>query len=552
MLHYVAVTTAPPGIDQLLACTQSFPEHLPLAKELALQWSGLLPGFHRLTFAGGHVLLTLCVGDLTAMLRTQQFFADSVYLVAQPDHEPHRTAASNWNIWTAKALARCCRRGTTLAGAPNQPHVDADLTQCGFEMISDPANVPTSSSNAVLRACFNPRWAIKSTRTTLPGRAMSVGNCAVIGAGIAGASVAASLARRGWQVQVLDQAQVPATGASGLPVGLMAPHVSADDCVLSRLSRSGVRLMLQQARSLLRHRQDWEATGVLERQLDRSPGSPDIWHPQAAWLKPAPLVHAWLAHPGITFQGGAKVVSVRQCGDDWELLNEQGDVLHRANRVVFANAGGATSLLEAVQVDLPALGICVSQFPDMQGVRGQVSWALHKEPPHAAFPPHPINGVGSIVPRVSMETSGIQDLAWFVGATYQPESQPAVPDIVNHAANLARLQKLLPKLGQALAGEFSAGAVNTWKSTRCVTADRLPAVGPLQSNENPTLWLCAGMGSRGLSFSVLCAELLAARWSGEPLPVDSGLARALEARRDKDSNRIRLDRSPGLPVSCAP
>lgn len=552
MLHYVAVTAAPPGIDELLVCTQSLPERLMLAKELALQWSGLLPGFHRLTFDGGHVLLTLCVGDLTAMLRAQQFAADSVYLVAQPADEPHRTAASSWTAWTAKALARCCRRGTRLAGTTDAAHMYADLTHCGFEMASESANVPATSFNAMLRACFNPRWAIKSTRTPLPGRTVSVGNCAVIGAGIAGASVAASLARRGWQVQVLDQAQAPATGASGLPVGLVVPHVSTDDCVLSRLSRSGVRLMLQQARSLLRQGQDWEATGVLERRLDRSPGLPDIWHPQAAWLKPAQLVSAWLAQPGITFQGRATVAALRQYGDEWELLDRQGDVLHRANRVVFANAGGATSLLEAVQADLPALGICVDQLPDMQGVRGQVSWAMHTERRDAAFPPCPVNGAGSIVSCVPIETSGVRGLAWFIGATYQPESQPAVPDKINHASNLARMHKLTPELGQALAGQFAAGAVNAWKNTRCVTADRLPAVGPLEPTEHPSLWLCAGMGSRGLSFSVLCAELLAARWSGEPLPVDAGLARSLEARRRTDCDRNRLDRSLVVPVSCAP
>lgn len=552
MLHYVAVTATPPGIDELLAGAQLCPKHLLLAQELALQWSGLLPGFHRLSFEGGHVLLTLCVGHLTAMLRAQQFAADSVYLVVQPVDEPHRLAAPSWNAWTAKALARCCRRGTTLAAPPDAAHLYAGLTSHGFEMVSDPADVAATSFNAVLRACFNPRWSIKNTRKTLPGRALSIGHCAVIGAGIAGASVAASLARRGWQVRVLDQAQTPATGASGLPVGLVVPHVSADDCVLSRLSRSGVRLTLEQARSLLRQGQDWEATGTMERQLDRTPCAPDIWHPQAAWLKPAPLVRAWLAQRGITFQGNAKVAALRKCGDEWELLDRQGDVLHRANQVVFANAGGATSLLEAVQADMPALRVCVNQVLDMRGVRGQVSWAMHAATPESAFPPCPVNGAGSIVPCVPMETNSTRSLAWFVGATYQPESQPAVPEKIDHEANLARLHRLTPKLGQALAGQFAAGAVNAWKNTRCVTADRLPAVGPLDPTEHPTLWLCAGMGSRGLSFAVLCAELLAARWSGEPLPVDSGLARALEARRGTDRDRNRLDRSHELPVSCAP
>ena len=39
------------------------------------------------------------------------------------------------------------------------------------------------------------------------------------------------------------------------------------------------------------------------------------------------------------------------------------------------------------------------------------------------------------------------------------------------------------------------------------------------------------MGSRGLSFAVLCAELLAARWHGEPLPLPVALAQALDTAR---------------------
>jgi tRNA 5-methylaminomethyl-2-thiouridine biosynthesis bifunctional protein len=39
------------------------------------------------------------------------------------------------------------------------------------------------------------------------------------------------------------------------------------------------------------------------------------------------------------------------------------------------------------------------------------------------------------------------------------------------------------------------------------------------------------MGSRGLTFAVLCAELLAARLHGEPLPLERRLATALDVSR---------------------
>jgi tRNA 5-methylaminomethyl-2-thiouridine biosynthesis bifunctional protein len=307
--------------------------------------------------------------------------------------------------------------------------------------------------------------------------------------------------------------------------------VSADDCALSRLSRSGVRLMLHQARSLLQRGKDWDATGTLQRQMDGPADLPDIWHKEAAWLKPARLVGAWLAQPGITFQGGARVSNLRQSGGQWELLDALGRVLARADRVVLANANGAKPLLETLQTTLPDLRLHVNQLPAMHGVRGQLSWALHPGEPDAAFPSFPVNGAGSVIPAVPVGGDSHAGLAWFVGSSYQPDSKPESPDEKNHAANFGRLQRLIPALAQALATQFAAGAINAWKNTRCVTADRLPVVGPLYRADNPTLWICAGMGSRGLSFSVPCAELLAARWGAEPLPVDAGLAQSLYALR---------------------
>jgi tRNA 5-methylaminomethyl-2-thiouridine biosynthesis bifunctional protein len=517
MLHYVSLVCAPPTTEELLACAAPCLDLVDLANELACQWYELLPGFHRLSLEGGQVLLTLCVGDLTTMLREQQFVADSVYL------DTDYAAVSSWNIWTVKALVRCCRHGTRLASTADAFNLRADLTQCGFELLpgrSDP-------EIRALSGQFNPRWTVRSRRDPGFGRAVEVGTCAVIGAGLAGASVAAALARRGWQVQVLDQGEAPAAGASGLPAGLVVPHVSIDDCPLSRLSRSGVRLMLGQVRNLLQQGQDWDATGALERRIDDSSGSTDIWHSQAAWIKPAQLVRAWLAQAGVTFQGNAKVVALRLSGDQWELCNEMGQVLARTDRIVFANAGGASTLLETTQAAYPALGIDISRLPCMHGMRGQLSWAMHQGALDATFPAFPVNGAGSVIPVVPIDGG----CAWYIGSSYQNECLPPLPDETNHAANLGRLSKLLPTLGQTLAQRFTVGPINAWKSTRCVTSDHLPAVGPVYQADHPTLWICAGMGSRGLSFSALCAELLAASWGAEPWPIASGLAQSLKALR---------------------
>ena len=102
-----------------------------------------------------------------------------------------------------------------------------------------------------------------------------------------------------------------------------------------------------------------------------------------------------------------------------------------------------------------------------------------------------------------------------------------------HHANLARLARLLPASAAALAPDFETQQVQAWHGARCVSPDRLPLVGPVNPGPDDGLWVCTGMASRGLSFAVLCAELLAARWAGEPWPLPASLARAFEPRRGR-------------------
>lgn len=538
LLHVVALTRQPPEPSELHAA-QAASEQPQLVQELADQWRGLLPGFHRLLLAQGQLELTLCVGELQPLLREQQFQADTVLF----------DAAAPWDRWSVKALARCCRRGTTLASTAPVPALAELLGQSGFDVQDE-------------RAQFAPRWEIKTQRETWRTQAATPSTCAVIGAGLAGASVAAALARRGWQVQVFDAAPLPAAGASGLPAGLVVPHVSADDSPRSRLSRAGVRLMLQEAGRLLTEGVDWALSGVLEQRLDGRAGLPAhwpvagneishpapsfesspwhegtaavpaLWHAQAAWIKPARLVQAWLEQPGVQFCGNAKVCALRESGTTWQLLDRNGHILGTADQVVLANASDAPRLLDNLRADLPQL----AQLPPVHDMRGVLSAGLRQAGDEAALPPFPVNGLGGLIPAVPTAAG----LAWYAGATYEAAHQPPATGAEHHRSNLEKLRTLLPAAARALAPAFEPGAAQGWGGTRCVSADRLPLVGPLEDGARPTLWISAAMGSRGLSFSLLCAELLAARLGAEPWPVEASLARFLHARRrpamqDEDS-----------------
>ncbi len=523
VLHTVTLTASPPSAEAL--CAAATPEQAALADELAAQWTGLLPGLHRLSLAEGRLQLTLGVGKLQTLLRELQFEADAVFL----------DSTQAWDRWSLKALVRCCRRGTQLAFDALPPDGSKLLPESGFVLDANHAR-------------YDPPWDLKTSRETQRTDAAVPGNCVVIGAGLAGASVAAALARRGWLVQVLDAAPEPAAGASGLPAGLLVPHVSSDDSPRSRLTRSGLRLMRSEAQRLLQAGQDWAASGVLEQRLDGNPGLPipwpaegqqitclaatgteawragmaavpALWHAQAAWIKPARLVQAWLKQSGVSFRGNTKVERLQRAGAQWQLLDREGKLLTSASHVVLANAAAAPRLLAP-------LGLA-TQLPALQEMRGVMSSGLRQPGDETTLPPFPVNGLGSLIPAVPTEDG----LAWYAGATYEDATQPPATASEHHNTNFDKLRTLLPAAAQALAPSFAPGVARGWGGTRCVSADRLPLVGPLEEGLQPTLWISAAMGSRGLSFAMLCAELLAARLGAEPWPVETTLGKSLDVRR---------------------
>ncbi|MEO5670488.1 MAG: tRNA (5-methylaminomethyl-2-thiouridine)(34)-methyltransferase MnmD [Ramlibacter sp.] len=493
MLHFASIEAWPVSAADLVRSAEADPELVPLAQELAAQWHGLLPGAHRLTFEGGHVLLTLFVGDVRGGLRQQPFYADSIFL---DGFEPHRNPVM-WDVQVFKAVARHSRRGTRVAIWTTAGDVRRDLAQCGFVVDKADGLAPMRHH---LQGEFAPAWEPKGQR---PFDAVAAGHCAVIGSGLAGASVAASLARRGWLVTVLDAAGTPAGGASGLPVGLLAPNFSPDDNLLSRLSRAGVRLTLEQARALLCEGTDWQADGVLEQRL----GNKAVRHEQAGWIKPGALVEAWLRQPGITWLGNAKVAQLVEHEGRWRLIDANGEALAIADLVVVCAAHASAALLEGRLA--------------LQAVRGQVSWG--SQPPDLTQPSCPVNGNGHFIPHVPQGA----ERAWYCGSTFDRGDTDLSPRDADHHFNLERLRALLPEVAARLAHAFTDGSVKAWTGIRCASNDRRPLLGEV----TPGLWVSTAMGSRGLTFAVLCAELLAARLHGEPLPLERRLALALDVRR---------------------
>ena len=496
--------------------------------------------------------LTLCIGEVRAMLRELRFEADSVYLDGF-------TPALNPDMWdphTLKAVSHLCRRGTRVATWTIARSVRDGLAQHGF-IVEKAAGLPPKRD--CLRATWDPPWTPRRPEPA-PVAPWAGGDrrAVVIGAGLAGASAAYSLAQRGWQVTVLDRAGAPAAGASGLPAGVVAPHVSPDDRLLSQLSRSGVMATLARAADLLPEGVGWAASGVLERRLKdsrelpsdwadpASPGhawsraadvvqrnaaalsddSPAHWHARAGWVRAPALVAAMLAAPGITWQGNAAVAALRLDrpqteggvvdAPGWTALAADGTVLAQAPVVVVA--AGFDSLDLLASADAPAL--------PLNPLRGQLLWGPMPAPPHP-LPPFPVNGLGNFITGVPVDGTP----SWVLGSTFERGCREAVLREADTQEVAVKLAVLLPESARALAPQIASGAARAWAAVRCTVPDRLPVVGAPDASALPGLFVSTGMGARGMTLAVLCGELLAAQLAGEPLPVPLRQARALAPQR---------------------
>jgi tRNA 5-methylaminomethyl-2-thiouridine biosynthesis bifunctional protein len=383
----------------------------------------------------------------------------------------------------------------------------------------------------------------------------------VVGAGLAGAACAHALALRGCEVTVFEAspaALASAAPSAGLPVALMAPHYSHDDHAISQLSRLGVAATTQAARTLLLDGQDWQACGALQRAGKLGPQA--RWFADAAWVKPAALVAAWLAHPRICLRSGVPVHSLQRsqgAGGQWQALHTHGGLLAQADACVLANAYQAKALLERLHeglgshdasTDLQQMAAALHQVAgqivygpwtaDWQALWPTLLPELAQHRPSSAGAQAlentnfcAINGNGHFIPAVPWGPNG--ERIWLSGSTYEHDTAQW-PQVTAQGitANLRRLQQLIPAAAALLGAQHHAGTTQGWAGSRCTTRERLPMVGAVSPAKAPGLYACTAMGSRGLSFAGLCGQHLASvvmhsQDSPLPAPLPAHLQRAI-------------------------
>ena len=545
-LHFVSIEKHPFTREGLAALHANYRGLTPLAGELRSAWPLALPGLHRLHFEDGRVTLTLAFGDIADVLPKLRLAADAYFLDGfAPDRNPDM-----WTPAVTKALARLARPGATLATYTTARAVRDALAGAGF--------VPElrhgfGRKRQMLAARYAPPRPPRRAAPTAP--AWSERHAIVVGAGLAGAAVTERLVARGWRVDVIERRPAPAAEASGIRAGVFHPHVSRDDSILSRLTRAGFLYALGrwQALESAGHRLDWRRCGVLQVAKDsreeprmaataRALGFPTDyleylqqgaagaragrevrsggwWFPGSGWMQPSGLIAAQLAaaqaRGGLVLHVNAGVQSLERVEHGWRALAPDGAAIASAPVVVLANAHDAARLVPLATA--------------LKSVRGQLT-CLPAE--SLALPCAVLAGAGHLVP--------LADGSAVAGATFDFEDDDPAPSAAGHAGNLERLERLLPGGAAGIDPATLSGTVGF----RCVPADRLPLIGALPDAAAacaavnirglprlPGLYGAFGYASRGLTWAALGGELIASAVEGEPAPLETDLADAIDPAR---------------------
>lgn len=550
LLHYFSIEAFPLNGDELTRALAAWPELHPVSEALTEIYPAPVPGLHRIHFEDWGIVLTLAFGEAGAMLNAVRGDVDAWFLDGfAPSRNPEM-----WRPEVLSAIGKLTVSGGCLATFTAAGLVRRGLADAGFEV----AKVPGfGRKRDMVVACkklgvpaHDDRFARRAAPVVRRARTDSV---AIIGGGIAGASLAHALRRRGGDPTLLTPSGL-GSGASGNPYALVMPRMDAGDSPAARFHAAAYRFAVQEYRAS----GAWHPIGVLvlledgaaEARAEKArahawhPASlgtlldpnaaseaaglalsrPALFYPEAGLVCTDTLLTAWTEGIRIFPNKVSRVVGLQ---DGQQLLDDAGTVVEEVGTVILA-AGAANA------------GFSASDWLPLQPVRGQLSVATGRAPGPAAKCALSWGGYLAPTPDGNYLLGATHDAANRIGENWGS----AVVEM-DHERNHASLPDDLSGLLTAPADGWHGRA-----RLRAVTPDRVPLFGAvpeksallaafdasIPSREGPSLpgsnlLVLGGLGSRGFVTAPLASELLAARLYGEVWPVEETVGLAGEPSR---------------------
>jgi tRNA 5-methylaminomethyl-2-thiouridine biosynthesis bifunctional protein len=565
-LHFISFEKYPVSKADLVKAHLAWPELAAYATQLHHYYPIAVPECHRIILADGLITLDLWFGDIgdcmPLVATKKEGIVDAWFLDGfAPSKNPEM-----WNQTLFDNMAKLAKESCTCATFTAAGFVRRGLLDAGFdvkkvkgfgtkrEMIAGTLITRNHESNI-------PPWFDYQATPALK-------DVAIIGGGIASATLAKTLTRRGYQVTVYCGDAAPAEGASGNQQGAVYPLLTPDHSMTSRIFAPAflfARQFIDQAALDFPLSHQWcgvtqlmwnesstaklkkfiasdfnpELLTVLdESQTNTIVGLPcdvgSVHYPLGGWISPAELTRELLNQLGQQQNGKVhyqhQIEHIEWLADRaiWQLATNTTRFEHQA--VVIANGHQFDQFMQ-------------TQFLPLAKVKGQVS---HVPTTATLKKLHSVLCYDGYMAPYAPSTQ-----QHCIGASYDRQH---IDTQFDPQAQTDNKQKLIDCLAdQEWPHEVDVSSQRSRQGVRCVSRDHLPFVGNIGQYQSiqslyqhlqqqtaaeteplptyPNLYAMVGLGSRGLSSAPLMAELLASIMSNDPLPFPTDLVNQLNPSR---------------------
>lgn len=517
ILHYWASEAFPLRVADAAFAHASCPVLAELAPMLQNRWPARAAGIQRIWFDAWNVVLNLVMAP---SMQAIEHFPSQINAWYLDGFAPSKNA-DQWHKDLLSKIARLSAPAARLATYSVAGQLRRDLAECGFAVCQAPG---FGRKSARLQAVFG------AESVPAPPGSLHSGSQAkilVIGGGIAGASAALALRRRGLDVTLIDAGD--GTAASLNPMALVHPRFDARDHPARRLyvaaflfaratylASGGEAFVPCVVEQLPRHADEPARFAKMAADPPLGPEWLDITtarivHHQAGFVRPGKLIPRWLQ--GCTVLRGRLVAGLSAENGQWIARDAFGVELARGDGVIWAPGAHSGNWSQDLPVDR---------------IQGQMEWGLMNGGQMNGGPDE--SGRRETPRARSGESYLIQaggELAF--GASFDRLPRQAHFDPAHFAAsgdrraeNLKALRKLAPHLQACL-----PDTLYSRQAVRAAFPDQMPVMGALAEG----LILIAGLGSRGFTLGPLLGEAAAAMLLGEPQPLEASIVAALEPQR---------------------
>ncbi len=544
-LNYISVEKFPLKLEDLKTAHAAFPKLKEYSEQLLKVWQSFSEkfrcGWHRFELSPD-VSLTLGFGDATEQLKqlkatVHAWFLDGFTPKKNPDM---------WQDDLFFQVNRLSQAGSTIATFTAASKISKSLSEHGFTVTKKPGY---GRKREMITAVYKQgcqQAKIKQPWAPLPTQKSNNQKVTILGAGIAGLSLAYQFKRAGYHTTVIEQNTQAMQNASGNALAMVMPLITADHSPESLLySRAfdyaqnfyeadeyfsiGVEQLIGNNKE-----KHW-VTAIKNAKLPPSlvqvnQQQNTVFYSQAGYVDTQQVakrlsqsVDQWL-----NFQ----ISEISQSGHHWQLHTSNETQPVTAELLIIANGIQAQKSGNSFGVDF--------------GLTARHGMTSVIKAPHPNLN-HIQLGDGYVIPDQSHQR-------WICGATFDhlPEPQwykstELTPEHWSRNCDLWLQYDLFNTLK-------AAKVIGGHAAIRATTADHLPICGPCIDQSKfrtdyadlhhgrhwqnypqavilDNLYVLNGLGSRGFTSAPLLAQLLCAMVSGEPLPLEADLCQIIHPNR---------------------